>query len=103
MIFFSFCLFQRICRYDDPVQLPADGDVGSGLDGGALQGHVHEGRSHQKLTKLEPNQTKQKHIEQVHYKAMSMKEDLTKNQRLEPNPISKKFSQTKHISKMVGQ
>jgi hypothetical protein len=29
------------------LQLPADGDVGAGLDGGALQGHVHEGRSHQ--------------------------------------------------------
>ncbi len=29
------------------MQLPADGDLGAGLDGGALQGHVHEGRSHQ--------------------------------------------------------
>ncbi len=46
---------QCICRYDDPVQLPADGDLGAGLDGGALQGHVHEGRSHQKS---KPNQTK---------------------------------------------
>jgi hypothetical protein len=58
---FSLALhLQCICRDDDPVQLPADGDVGAGLDGGPLQGHVHEGRSHQKPTKLEPNQTREK-------------------------------------------
>jgi hypothetical protein len=39
------------------VQLLADGNLGAGLDGRPLQGHVHEGRSHQKL---KPNPTSKK-------------------------------------------
>jgi hypothetical protein len=36
--------FQRVCWYDDPVELPADGYLGSRLDGRPLQHHVHEGK-----------------------------------------------------------
>jgi hypothetical protein len=36
--------FQRVCGHDNPVELPADGYLGSRLDGRPLQHHVHEGK-----------------------------------------------------------